>query len=378
MSAVTLVTALLLAACAYQSAALAVLLRFCRRRPRECLSAGPQPGVSILTPAVGVGTEFALRLESHAAQDYPKFEILVGVQGDEQAPLRAISTVRANHPGLSIKAVGIGRPEPGCNPKVHLLEALSARARYPVLLLVDADISVPRGHMRAVVKELSCQGVGAVTCLYHARPATRLASQVEACLIDTAFPGQVLLGESLQGLRFALGATIVTRSETLRAAGGLARVRRFIGDDFHIGANVAALGLQVRLSSVPVCTHLPASDRWKTVWQRQLRWSRTIRKQRPKGHAGLSVSHATTCALLALLAAPSVTWPLALATVCLRFAAAFAAVRAVGSEGSWRTLVLLPMADLLGFGAWAGSYLGSSVRWSGRKMRLGKEGRIDG
>ena len=367
-----------MAACAYQSGALAVLLQFCRRRSGEGQSAESQPGVSILIPAVSVGEGFALRLDSHAAQDYPEFEILVGVQSSEQAALQAVSTVRANHPGVRITAVGSGPPPPGCNPKVHVLERLAVRARHPVLLLVDADVSVPRGHVRGVVQELSSLGVGAVTCLYRAQPAARLSSQVEACLINTAFPGQVLLGERLQGLRFALGATIVTRSETLRDSGGLARVRHFIGDDYHIGANVAALGLQVRLSSVPVCTHLSASDCWKTVWQRQLRWSRVIRKQRPGGHAGLAASHATICALLALLAAPSVTWPLALAAVLLRFAAASAAARAVGSAGLWRTLVLLPMADVLGFGAWAGSFLGNTVRWSGRRMRLGKAGRIQG
>ena len=137
---------------------------------------------------------------------------------------------------------------------------------------------------------------GLVTCLYRARPGNSFASLLDALWISAEFQGQVLLARALQGVRFALGATMVLRRADLESIGGFAALRPYLADDYQLGQRVAALGRKVVVSPHPVETVL-AGGSWRGVWRRHLRWSRTIRASRPAGHAGLVATHGTLWSL---------------------------------------------------------------------------------
>ena len=366
------------AACIYYLLALLAIRRFRRRQRPPPLAAGSSPGVSVLKPAVGAGPEFADLLRSHAAQQYPDFEILIGT-GDADAPARAaVSTVRSEFPELRIEVVKCPAPPPVANRKVATLECLASHARYPVWVVDDADVRVPPDHLRTVCAELAGREVGLVTCLYRAESGPGLASRLEGLWIDAEFSAQVLLADWLQGARFGLGATLALRKQALLHIGGFAKVRQFIGDDFQIGQKIAATGQRVRISAATVSTESARSAGWRDIWKRQVRWSRTIRMQRPPGHAGLAMTFGTTWALAALAAYPGTLWPLALAALALRYATAIAATAAVGSERLARDWWLLPASDLAASLVWLGSYCSRTVEWAGQRHRLGSGGRILG
>lgn len=366
------------APCIYYLLAVLAIRRFRRRQLPPPLAAGSSPGVSVLKPAIGAGPEFAELLRSHAAQQYPDFEILVGT-GDADAHARAaVSTVRSEFPELRIEAVRCPAPPPVANRKVATLECLASHARYPVWLVDDADVRVPPDHLRTVCAELAGRGVGLVTCLYRAEAGPGLASRLAGLWIDAEFSAQVLLADWLQGARFGLGATLALREQTLLRIGGFAKVRQFIGDDYQIGQRVAATGQGVRISAATVSTQSGPSERWRDVWKRHVRWSRTIRMQRPPGHAGLAVTFGTIWALVALAAYPETLWPLALAAFALRYGTAIAATAAVGSDRLARDWWLLPASDLAASLVWLGSYCSRTVEWAGQRHRLGPGGRLLG
>lgn len=366
------------APCIYYLLALLAIRRFRRRRRAQPLATGASPGVSVLKPAIGAGPEFAELLRSHAAQQYPEFEILVGA-GDADAHARAAaSRIRSEFPQLRIETVRCPAPPPVANRKVATLESLASHARYPVWLVDDADVRVPPDHLRTVCAELAEPGVGLVTCLYRAEPGPGLASRLEGLWIDAEFSAQVLLADWLQGARFGLGATLALRKESLLGAGGFAKVRQFIGDDYQIGQEIAATGQRVRVSAATVSTQSAKSEGWRDVWKRQLRWSRTIRMQRPPGHAGLAITFGTAWALVALAAYPGALWPLSLAAFALRYGTAIAATAAVSSERLARDWWILPASDLAAGLVWLGSYCGRTVEWAGQRNRLGSGGRILG
>ena len=184
------------------------------------------------------------------------------------------------------------------------------------------------------------------------------------------------MAKNLQGLRFGLGSSMALRAETLAGVGGFPALRNVIGDDYHLGARVAAKGLSVRLSALPVSTRLSRGTTWKQSWRRQLRWSRTIRKQRPLGHFSLVVTFAVPWSVLALLAEPGTLWPLAAAAIGLRLLAGHSAARLVRAQNRVRLLWLVPAADLCAAAVWLGSLFGNEVWWAGRRLRLGPQGRI--
>lgn len=373
---VTAVGLLAAASCAYYLAAIWVLWRHSRDHSSAPTGPTSRPGITILKPASGAGADFANLLRSHAAQDYPDFEILVGVGEDDSLARAAARKVQADFPRARIELVDCPAPAPGCNGKVEALQELARHASKPVWVLSDADIGVPGGYLASLSAELQAPNTGMVTCLYRAEPEASLLTRLEACRINTEFPAQVLLAKSLQGLRFGLGSSMALRAETLAGVGGFPALRKLIGDDYHLGARIAAEGLSVRLSATPVSTCLSRGTTWQQSWRRQLRWSRTIRKQRPLGHFFLVLTFAVPWSVLALLAEPGTLWPLAAVAIGLRLVAGRAAARLVRAQGGARSLWLTPAADLCAAAVWLGSLFGNEVRWAGRRLRLGPQGRI--
>ena len=367
---------LLAASAAYSGAAIRGIRAF-RRRPRPGQPTTPnRPGFSVLKPAIGAGPEFAELLRSHAEQDYPDFEILVGVSEADDAARIAVSRLREELPELRIATVECPAPPPGHNGKVTALERLGARASKPVWILSDADIRVPEGFLSTVADDLARPGAGMVTCLYRAETGAHFLSRLEGLRIDTEFPAQVLLARWLQGVRFGLGATVAFRKETLRGIGGFEAVRRHIGDDYQLGKHIASRGTEVQISAATVTTVLSPGGGWRSVWRRHLRWSRTIRMQRPLGHAGLFVSFGAFWALAALVLSPKALWPLAIPAFALKLAAAARSSAQVASTERRKQLWLLPVSDLCALAVWLWSYFGRTVDWAGRRIHLGRDGLI--
>ena len=373
---VTAVGLLAAASCAYYIAALLVVWRHSRDQPGTPTAPGSKPGITIIKPAGGAGADFVDLLRSHAAQDYPDFEILVGVDSHDSPARAAVRKLEADFPRARIQLVDCPAPAAGYNGKVEALLELARHASKPVWVLSDADIEVPSGYLASLSAELHVPNTGMVTCLYRAEPDASLLTRLEACRINTEFPAQVLLAKSLQGLRFGLGSSMALRAETLASVGVFPALRNVIGDDYHLGARIAAEGLSVRLSATPVSTRLSRGTTWRQSWRRQLRWSRTIRKQRPLGHFSLALTFAVPWSVLALLTEAGTLWPLAAAAVSLRLLAGRSAARLVRAEGSARSLWLVPAADLCAAAVWLGSLFGNDVWWAGRRLRLGPDGRI--
>ncbi len=256
---------LLSASCSYSLAALVATARF-RRRPRPAVPAPAAcPGVSVLKPTIGAGAEFTDLLRSHAEQDHPDFEILVGAGPSDDAARAAVRQVQGEFPHLRILVIECPEATPGCNSKVEVLERLALHASHEVWVVNDADIRVPKHYLRALCADLAAPETGLVTCLYRAEPGGSLASRLEGLWISAEFAALVLLARWLQGMRFALGATLAFEAATLRRVGGFASLRSYIGEDYHLGERIAANGLRVELSATAVSTRLPLQDSWKQV-----------------------------------------------------------------------------------------------------------------
>ena len=356
-----------LAAAAYYLLALlaAVLRLLSRESVAEVL-----PPVSILKPIHGHDPDFYHAIRSHAAQDYPEFEILFGIRDPDAGARADIEKVAAEFPNRSIRLLHVTREAP--NGKVGVLSELAKVARNPILLVNDSDIFVEQGYLRRVVAPLADPRVGVVTCLYRAR-AESGPSRWEAIGLETEFVPSVLVARLIGQSGFALGSTMVFRAEQIRQIGGFDAVEDYIADDYQLGARVAALGYKVALAAPVVETDL-GGESWSEVWRHQLRWSRTIRVSRTGGYFGYVVTHATLWALVALATG---SWLIATSALAIRMAAGVLVSFAVlGERQILSDFWLIPARDLWGFAVWVGGLFGKTVRWRDKTLRLSADGRI--
>lgn len=318
--------------------------------------------VSVLKPVRGMDAGFRDAIASHAALK-GEFELLCGVRsmGDP-----AVSVLR-EFPGVRIVECPTITP----NGKAGVLMDLAAAAKYPILVVNDADIRVPGDYLERVTAPLADPRVGLVTCLYRAN-GTSFAARFEGLGVSTDFAPSTLVARMVGVDEFAMGSTMAFRRADLERIGGFAAVADYLADDYQLGHRLHALGLKCVLSDVIVDTHLGGT--WRDVWRHQVRWARTIRVSKFGGFLGLPVTFAT---LWALVAAGMGEWPAAWALLAARMIMAIVAGWFVmRSRDVPRLFWAIPLRDLFGAAVWVAALFGNSVVWRGERLRLDREGRI--
>lgn len=356
-----------MAAAAYYC--LAIVAAVWWRRPMTWQDLGEDAGewpppLSVLKPVHGRDPRFYEAIFSHAAQDYPVFEILFGLTNPKDPALADIERLQREFPGRRIEIVIVETDAP--NAKVGVLAELARRARHSLLLVNDSDIVVEPGYFQAAAAPLRDPRIGLATCLYRAQSES-WAAHCEGLGIATEFAPSVLVARFLGQAEFALGSTMVFRTDALRRIGGFQSLAKYLADDYQLGRHIRQLGYRIEFAPVVVETHLGAES-WGQAWRHQLRWSRTIRVSRPAGYFGYVVTHATLWALVALAAHQ--WWAGALTLAIRMFAGVLVGAAILKDRGVWRRFWLIPLRDLFGFAVWVGGAFGHRVQWRDRSLTL--------
>src|SRR5262245_37308165 len=197
---------------------------FASHPPR--MDAGFFPAVSVLKPICGLDREAYANLASFCHQVYPKYQIIFGAHEERDPAAGVVRQLIDDFPTVDIQLV-ISDRSIGTNPKISNLANMLVAARYPILMISDSDIRVGRDYLRRVVQPFCDPNVGVVTCLY--RSLTRhVAGIFEAIGISTGYHPSVLVARKLEGVKFALGASIAIRRGVLEAIGGFAAIANFL------------------------------------------------------------------------------------------------------------------------------------------------------
>lgn len=356
-----------------------VFALYCARdffRPAARQGHAFSPPVTILKPIRGLDRGAYDNFASFCRQSYPRFQILFGSDDENDPGIALARQVARDFPHVDIRIV-IHRGPRTPNPKVGILAAMAAEARYGLLLVSDSDIRVGPGHLGALVEPMANPRVGVVTCLYRS-DARSFAGCLDALGLSTDFQPSVLVARKLEGISFGMGSGILIRRTVLAAAGGFAALSDFLADDYLLGNLPVRLGYRAELSR-DVVEHELDTSTLRGVIDHQIRWNRGIRAMRPFGYAGLLLTQGTPASLLlfALTGGSPAARALSAVTLGLRLAVAwFVAVRCLRDAAAQKALWLVPLRDLVGFGLWLSAFFGSSVVWRGRRFRLGPGGRL--
>jgi len=340
---------------------------------------GPQDvrrrvGISVLKPLRGLDEGLAENLRSFLAQDYGEFEVLFGVDEADDPALAVAEAVRREFPKVQSRCLVTGRSDYR-NPKVYSLERLAEAARYDLLVMSDSDIRVTRDMLATLAAEFENSKLGLVTCPYRAVPGRSFWSTLEAIGMNTEFIPGVLVARMLEGMKFAVGPTIVMRRQVLEAIGGMQRVQDYYIDDFLLGKFAFEKGFGVDLSSYVIDHRIGSQRFWPNVRHRVM-WLRGTRRSRPKGYIGQIFTYPLPLALL-LLAVQPAWWPLPVASIALRAISAWAVAGAVLHDPLIkRRWWLLPLQDLVSWIFWVAGLFGNTIIWRGRRMALLRDGRF--
>jgi ceramide glucosyltransferase len=358
---------------------LAAVPRYLRERRLAETQLGERPGftppLTLLKPVHGYEPQLEAHLASFFEQDYPAYEILFCARTESDAGLETARRVAAEYPKIPTRFFSTGEP-PYINAKVRSMELMETAAAHDILVISDSDVRVTPDYLRAVALPFAEERVGAITCPYRGVAAEGgLWARLEAVGMSVEMTAGVLVARMMEGMQFTLGPTMAFRRETIRRMGGFKVTADYCADDFVLGNETFKLGQAVMLSHHAIDHIVLNSSFWASM-QHQVRWMKSTRFSRPKGHFGTALTFSLTFGLLGWAAAAGMGhpwWGLALFGwgVATRLALSIAVGGQVVRDPSWlNLLVLYPVRDLMGFGFWAASYFSNRILWRGKVFQL--------
>jgi len=335
---------------------------------------GPRPPITVLKPLHGDEPMLEAALESFCSQDYPKLQIVFGVQDAADTAIPLVGRLRRKYPDLDMELV-IDPTMHGSNHKVANLINMYPSARHNVLVISDSDMHAAPDYLAQVADALAVPGTGLVTTLYTGLPVrTGLPGALGAAYINQSFAAGALMARFL-GRQDCMGATMALTRETLMRVGGFPVLSPFVADDAVLGMKIRALGQNVTLAASVPATSVTERN-LEALFRHELRWARTIRAVAPVGFAVSVIQFPVFWALLTLVMSGGAPWAvgLLLAAIAVRAASGRAVERAMGAA---RTPLWLPvLRDTLSMAVLFAAYMGDEVAWRGHVLTTGQDTHI--
>lgn len=363
----------ILPALVYSLLTLAAVHAFFSRKKGEKISVP----VSIVKPIKGLDTGSRRNLESFCTQDYPGFQIVFALQSPQDPCLPVIRQLIADYPGLDLTIVVDGAVH-GANAKVSNLINAYPYLKHDIIVVSDSDIRVAPDYLANITAHFSDPKVGLVTSIYRGTGVDSFAAAIEATGFCAEMIPNVIVAERLEGLSFALGASMAVRREALEMIGGFGALADYLADDYQLGNMIHRAGWKVGLSGDFVEIAMQRES-LSDVLSRQLRWCRTMRVSRPWGYLASGITHPLPAVALSVAFA-GLTFP-ALSAAALLYLLRGSVLtffsRCYVKDGLLPGyLWLLPFRDLLSTVTWALAFVGNRVRWRGELYRVGTDGKM--
>ncbi|GAA6616087.1 glycosyltransferase [Scytonema sp. NUACC26] len=330
--------------------------------------------VSILVSIRGLDEGAWENWTSLCTQNHPTYEVLFGVTDTNDSAVPLLEKLAVTFPNHVKLFVGL---EPrGVNLKDSNLSYLLEQAQHELIIFADGDIQVNRDYIQTIATPLVTGKASVITCAYIGYQPQFLGAALASFGRCGDFIPSLLIARILDGsLQLAVGVTIATHKATLASFGGLQLNR--IGSDYNLGKRAALAGYQIELSHY-ILEWDTGNESIKQLYDRELRWARTIRFNRGFVYYSMAFCFGTVYCLPLLLLSHFSSWAIALCltTLLIRYLQVLVSIFSMKSPKLLLWLWIVPLRDALSFIIWAIGGFGRSVYWRGRKLRIEGDGLI--
>jgi ceramide glucosyltransferase len=354
-----------------------IALRLVARAPemnRPVSLAASREKLSIFKPLPPLGDHglgpMADGLESFVAQLDFESELLLGIhEADRSATAAFLDGLRSKYPNARVKATYRSSSDDVENPKIAWLKILARESEGTLWLWSDADITASSGFLQSArneFAEFARRGARMVTFPYMIKKIPSKPALLEALFVNADFYPGVLLLAKRGPVDFGLGAAMLFRRDDFERTVDWNEIGGRLADDFFLGQKLRP----VRIGSSTLTT-FTGSATWNDALAHDLRWSRTIRWNRPGGFFArmLVLPVLGWLAAVALHPAHFFAWGGLVGMVQADVLFATAICNRIGCRLTWRNLIGIELWSVWRVLLWVLSWLPLAVKWSGKSWK---------
>lgn len=358
--------------------------RFSKRTAEEKRVEGKKetPPVTVFKPVRGVTPASEELFRTFLNQNYPKVQLLFGVQDPQDPVIPILEKLKKEAPLNVEMTIVVNSDRVGSNPKISNLYNMSMTAKYDIFVISDSDIMVSPDYLKHIVDPFAEPEVGVVTAIYKAKLTSaekikeKLVMALEALGLSVSYMPSVLAAAALGKTGFAFGQTMAVRRRTLEAIGGWKSLANCNSDDYQLGARAQKAGFRVFLSPHWV-ENVISPESFKDFFTRRVRWARVICICETWGYLGSAITYLLPLAFLHLLAwrGDAFGWFVLFLAVTAKISVAFASNRILLKDTAvYSYWWLIPFLEFVEFAVWCWGWLPLPVVWYGEKYILKRDG----
>jgi len=334
---------------------------------RQASPSSFRPDVSILTPLCGLEDDLHGNLESLVRQRGVDFEVILSAADPDDPAVAVARRMIDADPHFRLVIGGDAALERG-NRKVARLIAAAGQARGDIVMISDSNARLGPDDVARMAAIFRDPDVGCVSNLFTGAGAQSFGASIESLhLLSFVVPGNVLA--AFAHVPCVVGKSMAISRSALEAIGGFERFAGVLAEDQAIGLAVRDAGFRVVLSPV-VVRNVVVRRSLRRALARQVRWDKIRFAFSKWMYSAEFLLNPLPFALAAVaLGAP---WMIAVATGILRVVSVALLARATEAPIRLRELLLVPLLDLLQFGAQFIPYMDDRVTWRGHTARIGR------
>lgn len=329
-------------------------------------ASGERPHVTLIRPVCGLDVNDRETLGASFTQDYPDYDVLICAASEKDPAVQLARDLVAAHPDVPARVL-VGEDIISANPKLNNLAKGYREAQGDWVVMTDSNLYPPRDYLSQLVDSWD-DDTGLVSGPPVGIKPGNFWGAVECAFLNTNQARWQLAADSL-GFGFAHGKTLFWRRDVLDAAGGFDALGHDLAEDVAATKLVREQGLRVRLSRRLFPQPIGLRD-MRSVWDRQLRWSRVRRDGFPLIFAaeiaqGVAMPFLALAGLVALGVAPG--WSIA-AFFALWYGSEWALARYAGWPSAWTDVAAMLARDALLPAIWVTTFARRGFTWRGTKI----------
>ena len=327
--------------------------------------------VSILKPLKGIDDNLEDNLESFFKLDYPKYELLFGINSEDDPAVTMVRKLMKKYPHIKSKLV-ISSAGNFLNPKVNNLNNIVCHAKYDYLLISDSNVKVEPHYLKENMKLMTLSNAGLVTSTIKGTGAKNLGSILENLHINTFVTGSVFFVNNILHYPVVIGKSMLLKKEALQKINGFKAFANVLAEDHLIGKEIRKAGYKI-YHSQHIINNINIYWPMKRFLNRHIRWAMIRKRLKLFRYFSEPFSNPILMVFVYLLIAFNLESLIIFNLVtAIKIIFDSKIARTIGADLYWYHYLLIPVKDIIIGLIWFVPFFYNKIDWRGNYFYISR------